>query len=99
LLSSSTNDDEISDQESQQSKKSFNKFVECTICLTQFKNGDPVKVVPGCSHVFHESCFNDWVALRFRCPNCNTEILIDGLGEERSRYNERIEVINNLRII
>ena len=73
------------------------KFTECTICLGQFVDGDGVKVVPGCSHVFHDNCFNDWVALRWRCPNCNTEIIVEGMEEERVRYNERVAIINGQR--
>ena len=41
---------------------SFAKFTECTICLSTFAEGDSVKMVPNCNHVFHEKCFNDWVA-------------------------------------
>lgn len=72
---------------SKRSSRSSFRFTECTICLSNFREGDAVKVVPGCNHVFHESCFNDWVALRWRCPNCNTEIVMDGMEVERQRYS------------
>ena len=32
---------------------SFVKYKECTICLIDFKEGDKVKIVPGCEHLFH----------------------------------------------
>jgi len=73
------------------------KFTECTICLGMYVNGDSVKVVPGCSHVFHDSCFNDWVEQKWRCPNCNTEIIVEGMEDERRRYNMRVALINGSR--
>lgn len=62
-------------------------------------NGDSVKVVPGCSHTFHDSCFNDWVEQKWRCPNCNTEIIVEGMEEERAMYNMRVAIINGVRQI
>lgn len=63
-------------------RDSFRKFTECTICLNVFKDGEPVKLVPGCNHVFHEGCFNDWTAQKWRCPNCNTDIVLPGMEGE-----------------
>lgn len=52
----------------------FEKFQDCTICLENFKNGQKVKIMPNCYHLFHESCCIQWLDFKFTCPNCNLAI-------------------------
>ena len=73
------------------SHSSFKKYKECTICLSEFVEGEPVKVVPGCEHVFHERCLNDWTTLRFRCPNCNIEIRVEEDPALKEAYRQTID--------
>lgn len=54
--------------------EAFEKFRDCTICLESFKNGDKVKVMPMCSHIFHDNCCSSWLDFKFTCPNCNLPI-------------------------
>lgn len=63
----------ISSSDSSIEKKSF-KFKSCTICLSDFKQDDSVKCMPGCGHTFHSDCLAPWLQKRFRCPNCNLDI-------------------------
>lgn len=38
-------------------KKAFVfKYSNCTICLSDFEDGDNVKIIPDCSHTFHDKC-------------------------------------------
>lgn len=60
----------------------FAKYSDCTICLEPFKHGQRVTVLPGCNHIFHKSCCQQWLDYRFRCPNCNLVINFD--EEERN---------------
>lgn len=55
-------------------KKSIFKYTSCTICLSDFDQGDAVKILPDCNHTFHDSCLQTWLIKRFACPNCNLEI-------------------------
>lgn len=41
-------------------------------------DGQKVKVMPGCSHIFHEKCCSDWLDYKFKCPNCNVPIRFAG---------------------
>jgi len=45
---------------------------ECTICLTEFADGDAVRVMPACRHSFHASCIERLLAggRRSSCPTC-----------------------------
>jgi len=42
----------------------------CVICQDNFCAGQPVRVLPACSHCFHQSCVDRWLALRPHCPMC-----------------------------
>ncbi|KAJ1263097.1 hypothetical protein BS78_09G158800 [Paspalum vaginatum] len=43
---------------------------ECAICLAEFARGEPVRVLPRCSHGFHARCIDRWLAARPTCPTC-----------------------------
>uniref|UniRef100_A0A0E0JRF8 RING-type domain-containing protein n=1 Tax=Oryza punctata TaxID=4537 RepID=A0A0E0JRF8_ORYPU len=46
---------------------------ECAICLTEFAQGDRVRVLPRCGHGFHARCIDRWLAARQTCPTCRRE--------------------------
>ncbi|TNV82106.1 hypothetical protein FGO68_gene12810 [Halteria grandinella] len=71
---SEINDDIEEDDEEQ---VALRKYVECTICIGNFMEGQEVIMMPKCQHVFHKSCVKRWVAVRLRCPNCNMELAPD----------------------
>ncbi|PKA53482.1 RING-H2 finger protein ATL79 [Apostasia shenzhenica] len=43
---------------------------ECAICLCGFSDGDLVRVLPSCSHVFHLKCVDQWLSSNASCPSC-----------------------------
>ena len=49
---------------------------DCSFCLEEFKSGEEImKIV--CEHVFHNTCFGNWVRLDrtvYRCPVCSRRI-------------------------
>ena len=48
---------------------------ECTICLDEFVDGQNVRVLPNCSHVFHVGCIDKWFVSHSSCPNCRNSLL------------------------
>nr|CAD1820716.1 unnamed protein product [Ananas comosus var. bracteatus] len=53
------------------------KSSECAICLTEFAEGDRVRVLPACAHGFHGGCVESWwlqsaAAAPARCQSCPT---------------------------
>lgn len=47
---------------------------ECVICLTSLIEGDHVRSLPGCSHVFHRACIDLWLLRQTSCPLCKTDV-------------------------
>jgi len=47
---------------------------ECAICLMEFQSRDACRELPGCGHVFHESCIDLWLLRQGACPLCKHRI-------------------------
>ncbi|KAK1409369.1 hypothetical protein QVD17_35895 [Tagetes erecta] len=50
---------------------------ECCICLGVFEEGDKVKVLPNCCHVYHSECVDKWLFTHSNCPICRALVLVD----------------------
>lgn len=50
----------------------------CSICINEFKQGDRLKVLPHCHHIFHSKCILHWLTdCKNCCPLCMEEIVVD----------------------
>jgi len=47
---------------------------DCPICLENFQEGDTVRELKACSHVFHKSCVDLWLLRSSECPLCKTKV-------------------------
>ncbi|KAL2334657.1 hypothetical protein Fmac_015870 [Flemingia macrophylla] len=54
-----------------------NKGLECAVCLTDFTDGDTLRLLPKCSHVFHPRCIDSWLASNVTCPVCRANLTLD----------------------
>ncbi|GLT78923.1 hypothetical protein SLA2020_504410 [Shorea laevis] len=50
---------------------------DCSICLVKFEDGDKVKVLPHCQHLYHFECVDQWLSTESSCPLCRSSIQID----------------------
>eukprot|EP00344_Euplotes_crassus_P011902 CAMPEP_0196995890 /NCGR_PEP_ID=MMETSP1380-20130617/1903_1 /TAXON_ID=5936 /ORGANISM="Euplotes crassus, Strain CT5" /LENGTH=307 /DNA_ID=CAMNT_0042411693 /DNA_START=169 /DNA_END=1088 /DNA_ORIENTATION=+ len=59
-------------------KEKHGEHESCTICCSEFIEGKYIKMLPKCSHIFHEDCIEGWILkAKHRmicCPICRTNI-------------------------
>ncbi|XP_039025859.1 probable E3 ubiquitin-protein ligase RHA1A [Hibiscus syriacus] len=55
----------------------------CAVCLLELDEGDDLRELRNCSHVFHKDCIDRWVEYdegddynRKRCPLCRSPLLL-----------------------
>lgn len=47
---------------------------ECAVCLNEFVEGEKLRAIPNCCHVFHIDCIDIWLQNNANCPLCRTSI-------------------------
>eukprot|EP01018_Ginkgo_biloba_P013696 Gb_22087 [translate_table: standard] len=47
----------------------------CSICLSDYKEPEVLRMLPDCRHVFHVPCIDAWLRLHATCPMCRTSPL------------------------
>ncbi|KAL3833025.1 hypothetical protein ACJIZ3_007762 [Penstemon smallii] len=51
---------------------------ECPICLSQFEQGDQIRMLP-CSHAFHAECIDTWIVTNPTCSLCRCSVVLSGI--------------------
>ncbi|CAL9751022.1 unnamed protein product [Musa acuminata subsp. burmannicoides] len=47
---------------------------ECVVCLGAAKEGEMVRLLPDCKHLFHVGCIDMWLASHVTCPVCRAMV-------------------------
>ncbi|XP_012574151.1 RING-H2 finger protein ATL67 [Cicer arietinum] len=42
----------------------------CSICLSEYKDSEMLRMMPECRHYFHLCCLDSWLKLNGSCPVC-----------------------------
>ncbi|WCJ41177.1 RING/U-box superfamily protein [Euphorbia peplus] len=58
-------------------KKADEEANECAVCLGEFEEGEWIKHLPVCAHVFHVACIDTWFQAHSNCPICRSLICED----------------------
>ncbi|KAK9070615.1 hypothetical protein SSX86_011017 [Deinandra increscens subsp. villosa] len=48
----------------------------CVICLQDFENKEEGRELPGCKHVFHMKCIDEWLMRQGSCPICRRDVIV-----------------------
>ncbi|CAI5506156.1 unnamed protein product [Closterium sp. Naga37s-1] len=59
--------------------------VECSVCLTEFKEEERVRRLHCCTHMFHQECIDGWLQAHTSCPLCLWAEEQADRGRERER--------------
>ena len=46
----------------------------CAICQDHLVQGEEVRTIRQCSHLFHKECIDEWFRSNVRCPNCRVDV-------------------------
>uniref|UniRef100_A0A803KPD1 RING-type E3 ubiquitin transferase n=1 Tax=Chenopodium quinoa TaxID=63459 RepID=A0A803KPD1_CHEQI len=46
----------------------------CVICQYKFRDGELVRCLPECDHLFHLSCIDKWLTSHKTCPSCRDDL-------------------------
>ncbi|KAH6755648.1 hypothetical protein C2S53_010512 [Perilla frutescens var. hirtella] len=48
---------------------------ECAVCLSEFQENEPLRLLPKCSHAFHLPCIDTWLKSHSNCPLCRANVV------------------------
>lgn len=61
----------------------------CAICLSSYNEGDILKILPNCDHIFHIDCISQWLTEHSNlCPLCRLPVVVckeEGYGNKNKR--------------
>lgn len=49
-------------------------WAQCTVCLSLVQEGEVVRRLPACMHLFHVSCIDMWLRSHSTCPLCRATV-------------------------
>lgn len=53
---------------------------DCSVCLGEFRDGESLRLLPKCSHAFHQQCIDKWLKSHSNCPLCRSNITFIAVG-------------------
>lgn len=53
----------------------FVEGTDCSVCLSEFKEDETIRLLPKCSHAFHLPCIDTWLRSHSNCPLCRANIV------------------------
>ena len=61
----------------------------CAVCISSYKEGDILKILPNCHHIFHIDCISQWLTEHSNlCPLCRLPVVVckeEGYGNKNKR--------------
>ncbi|XP_071736056.1 RING-H2 finger protein ATL52-like [Rutidosis leptorrhynchoides] len=48
---------------------------DCAVCLSEFQEGESLRLLPKCGHAFHLPCIDTWLTSHSSCPLCRSHVM------------------------
>ncbi|KAI3743811.1 hypothetical protein L1987_56878 [Smallanthus sonchifolius] len=48
---------------------------DCAVCLSEFQDGESLRLLPKCGHAFHLPCIDTWLRSHSNCPLCRSHVM------------------------
>jgi hypothetical protein len=60
---------------------------QCSICFENYTNGQYLRRINHCEHMFHKTCIDRWFTTNVCCPNCRHNIIETNNNNEEYEYD------------
>jgi hypothetical protein len=72
-----TNKVDVSDSKASFVKAAYDSCATCSICICEFEEGEELRLLPECGHIFHTECILPWLTKKKNsCPLCQREVIV-----------------------
>ncbi|XP_068667721.1 RING-H2 finger protein ATL52-like [Aristolochia californica] len=69
---------------------------ECSVCLSVFVEGEDIRQMPKCKHLFHADCIDMWLYSHSNCPICRADVLVPPAFRGRNASREALTNFGNM---
>ena len=88
----------ISPKNSNSFKAAYTSCTMCSICICEFEEGEELRLLPACGHIFHTECILPWLTEKKNaCPLCQKKVKVisnaDDTEDEGENDGENVNVI------
>ncbi|RWW41671.1 hypothetical protein BHE74_00052831 [Ensete ventricosum] len=63
--------------------------VECAVCLSMVGEGETVRLLSACEHLFHAECIDVWLLSNSTCPVCRADARPEKMAEKANSEEKR----------
>ena len=67
---------------------------ECSVCLSEFRQDETLRLLPKCNHAFHIPCIDTWLRSHTNCPLCRAHIVIGPVSTPLISVEQNHESLN-----
>ncbi|CAH9128233.1 unnamed protein product [Cuscuta epithymum] len=57
---------------------------DCSVCLSEFREDETLRLLPKCNHAFHIRCIDTWLRSHTNCPLCRAAVVSTAVTPART---------------